>query len=83
MNWGEEKGIPGAGCTQESDLEDWRNGRGQRKEGREGKKKEKDSAEAQRMLRSAEDWWRSLVLWGNGVACCRLAAGATGRWRSG
>src|SRR5580700_7428358 len=51
MNWGEEKGIPGAGCTQESDLGDWRN----------GGKKEKDNAETQRTLRSAENAGRALV----------------------
>src|SRR5580692_5226773 len=35
MNWGEEKGIPGAGWRQETDLEEWRNGVGQMRE--EGK----------------------------------------------
>src|SRR5580704_18355688 len=49
MNWGEEKGIPGAGCTQETDLGDWRN----------GGKKEKDNAETQRTLRSAENAGRA------------------------
>jgi hypothetical protein len=62
VSWGEEKGIPVAGCTQESDLEDWRNGGGRRKKEEASRaKKEKDNAEAQRTLRSAEDWWRSLV----------------------